>query len=76
MNRAETFCKIDIVPAFYLIEMAAQRGHDRNWQHRSSVFPALGIPNNNVQVLKVHIFDAQTQAFEQTQSTAIKQLCH
>jgi hypothetical protein len=41
-----------------------------------SIFSALGIAHDNVQVLQVHIFDAQTQAFEQTQSTAIKQLGH
>ncbi len=56
-----------------LLELRAQRLHQRLRQHHHPVFAALAIAHDNHAAIELHILDAQAQTLEQAHARAVEQ---
>ena len=74
--RAEAFGQVFLVKFPNALDLFAQGGNDAGRQGGRAVICAFAIANDDLAVVEIDVFDAQAQAFHQTQSAAVEYLGH
>lgn len=76
MDATEAVPKVGFMQAAYFEQVRAQRLDEGTGEHGDPILLALRVANKNLPILKVHILDSQSQAFQQAKPTAIYERCH
>jgi hypothetical protein len=66
-NATVALCKIAFMEEAHATEMCLCRLDQRSRQHRDAIFLSLAVANRDFGTIEVEVFDAQTQAFEQSE---------
>src|SRR5438445_766647 len=76
MHAAKPIFEILLVLRFHPEQMPAQRFGQIQRKHRDAIFAAFGVAHRDLAERKIDIFYPQSDAFHQTQATAIEKSSH
>jgi hypothetical protein len=76
VNCAKAAGEVLAVDGLYLEDVLAQRGDEAVGEHGESVIAAFAVSDDDLVIVKVHVFDTQPETFHEAESGAIEDLRH
>lgn len=74
--RAKAVCEVLAMGGLYLEDVLAQGGDEAVGEHGEAVVAAFAVADDDLVVVKVHIFDTQPETFHEAESGAVEDLRH
>src|SRR5205085_5901354 len=76
INTTEALSQIDFMNGLHSGDLAFERLNKQIRQKGDAIFSAFAISDDDLAVGEVYIFDAQAEAFHQSEASAIQEACH